>query len=184
MKEILEQYATYNSWANQRLIDCILPLPEEQRTRQLASSFSSLHKTLLHLWYTDSIWWQRMKMQEVIVDPTVGFKGSTEDASMALIQQDTAWESWVHHASLAALEHVFHYQNTKREQFKQPVYQVLMHLFNHGTYHRGQLVTMLHQLNSTKIPSTDFILWSRGKYRLSAISYQLTVHSIYNGKMD
>ncbi|MEO6000934.1 MAG: DinB family protein [Chitinophagaceae bacterium] len=163
MKEILEQYATYNLWANQRLINCILLLPEEQRVRESLSSFSSLHKTLLHLWYANSIWWQRMRMQEIIVDPTVTFKGTTEDAAMALIQQDKTWESWVHYASLAALEHVFHYQNTKREQFKQPVYQVLMHLFNHGTYHRGQIVTTLHQLNVVKIPPTDFIVWSRGK---------------------
>jgi uncharacterized damage-inducible protein DinB len=61
------------------------------------------------------------------------------------------------------LEHVFHYQNTKKEQFKQPIYQMLLHMFNHGTYHRGQLVTMLRQLGIQKLPSTDFIEWSRRK---------------------
>jgi uncharacterized damage-inducible protein DinB len=58
---------------------------------------------------------------------------------------------------------VFHYQNTKKEQFKQPIYQVLLHMFNHSTYHRGQLVTMLRQLGVQKLPSTDFIVWSRRK---------------------
>ncbi|MGZ3844574.1 MAG: DinB family protein, partial [Flavisolibacter sp.] len=60
-------------------------------------------------------------------------------------------------------QHVFQYQNTKKEQFKQPIYQMLLHAFNHGTYHRGQLVNMLRQLGVDKIPGTDFIAWSRRK---------------------
>jgi uncharacterized damage-inducible protein DinB len=40
---------------------------------------------------------------------------------------------------------------------------MLLHLFNHGTYHRGQLVTMLRELGIEKIPPTDFIVWSRRK---------------------
>ena len=44
------------------------------------------------------------------------------------------------------------YTGTKKEQFKQPVCDVLLHVFNHGTYHRGQLVTMLRQLGASNIP--------------------------------
>jgi uncharacterized damage-inducible protein DinB len=40
---------------------------------------------------------------------------------------------------------------------------MLLHLFNHGTYHRGQLVNQLRQLGIAKIPPTDFIIWSRKK---------------------
>ncbi|MBL0200663.1 MAG: hypothetical protein IPP81_11100 [Chitinophagaceae bacterium] len=39
-----------------------------------------------------------------------------------------------------------------------PVYQMLHHVFNHASYHRGQLVTMLNQLGADKIPGTDFLL--------------------------
>ena len=48
------------------------------------------------------------------------------------------------------IEHVFQYYNSKKEHFKSPVYQMLMHVFNHGTYHRGQLVNMLRQLGVEK----------------------------------
>jgi len=47
--------------------------------------------------------------------------------------------------------------------YKQPVCQMILHVFNHGTYHRGQLVNMLRQLGIEKIPQTDFIVWSRKK---------------------
>jgi len=49
----------------------------------------------------------------------------------------------------------------KGEHFKQPIYKMLLHVFNHGTYHRGQIVNMLRQLGIEKIPQTDFIVWSR-----------------------
>jgi uncharacterized damage-inducible protein DinB len=70
---------------------------------------------------------------------------------------------WVQQASTPQLEHVFAYQNTKRESFKQPTWQMLTHLFNHGTFHRGQIVTMLRQLGEEKIPVTDYIEFSRRK---------------------
>jgi len=41
------------------------------------------------------------------------------------------------------------------------LFQILLHIFNHGTYHRGQLVTILQQLNIQNIPQTDFIVWTR-----------------------
>jgi uncharacterized damage-inducible protein DinB len=55
------------------------------------------------------------------------------------------------------------YSDFDKAQFKQPTWQMLLHVFNHGTYHRGQLVNMLRQLGVSRIPATDFALWSRGK---------------------
>ena len=163
MKELLQQYAGYNVWANQKLIDCISVLQDDVLEKQVPSSFTSIHHTLLHMWDAESIWWQRMKLQETITAPSANFKGSTIDVAAAMVHQNKLWETWVKNATLLALEHVFMYTNTKREQFKQPIYQMLLHVFNHGTYHRGQLVNMLRQLNIDKIPQTDFIVWSRGK---------------------
>lgn len=163
MKEILQQYATYNSWANQKLTELIQSLPDDVLHTTLPSSFSTIHSTLLHMWDAESIWWQRMKLQEVIIPPSSSFKGTTTDVSTSLMHQNKLWETWVKNASVAALDHVFMYQNTRNEQFKQPIYQVILHIFNHGTYHRGQLVNMLRQAGIEKIPQTDFIAWSRKK---------------------
>jgi len=163
MKEILQQLASYNIWANQKLTDIIQSLPEEVLHQSMPSSFASLHSTLLHMWDAESIWWQRMKLQEVINYPSSSFKGTTMDISTSLLHQNTLWETWVNKATLAALDHVFMYQNSRKEQFKQPIYQMILHVFNHGTYHRGQLVNMLRQAGFEKIPPTDFIVWSRKK---------------------
>jgi uncharacterized damage-inducible protein DinB len=163
VKQILQEYATYNTWANQLIVDCILLLPEELAVKEVPSSFSTLHNTLVHMWNAESIWWQRMKMHDMVTAPGLNFRGNTREVTNALLLQNKLWESWVSNATLVVLEHVFHYQNTKKEQFRQPIYQMLLHMFNHGTYHRGQLVNMLRQLGVQKIPSTDFIEWSRRK---------------------
>lgn len=163
MKELLKQFAAYNTWANQKLSLFILSLSEDKQKIEVASSFSSLYKTVLHMWDAESIWWQRMKLHERIIIPSENFNGTMQDVVNGLYQQNVLWEQWISNASPAALEHVFQYFNSKRESFKQPIYQMLLHVFNHGTYHRGQLVNILRQLDIEKIPQTDFIIWSRTK---------------------
>lgn len=115
------------------------------------------------MWDAESIWWQRMKLQERTAFPSENFNGNMQDTTTELLQQNKQWHDWIQGATEHQLQHVFQYQNSKREQFKQPLCQMLLHLFNHGTYHRGQLVTILRQLGVEKIPATDFILWSRKK---------------------
>jgi uncharacterized damage-inducible protein DinB len=166
MKLLLQQYAAYNTWANHRLTELISTLPEEIQTKEVISSFPSIHLTLLHMWNAESVWWQRLKLQENINMPVNYFKGNTNEVIQHIAVQDKMFEDWVNNSSEMSLEHVFKYQNTKREPFKQPTYQMLMHVFNHNTYHRGQLVTMLRQLGQTKIPETDFIVWSRKQFKV------------------
>ena len=42
----------------------------------------------------------------------------------------------------------------------QPLWQLLQHVANHSTYHRGQITTMLRQLGA-KATSTDLIIFYR-----------------------
>jgi uncharacterized damage-inducible protein DinB len=163
MKELLQQYAAYNIWATHKITDIILSLPEEKQMAEVPSSFNSLYKTILHMWDAEGIWWQRMKLQERIMVPGENFKGAMQELVNELLQQSRLWSEWISNASELSIEHVFQYQNFAKEQFKQPIWQMLLHVFNHGTYHRGQLINMLRQLGVEKLPATDFIVWSRKK---------------------
>jgi uncharacterized damage-inducible protein DinB len=163
MKELLKQMAAYNTWATQKILDVINALPEEKQKAELPSSFKSLYSTVLHIWDAESIWWQRFKMHERIIVPSENFNGSIQDISNGLLAQSALWKDWVDNATDMALEHVFQYYNNKKELFKQPTWQMILHVFNHGTYHRGQLINMLRQLGIDKLPQTDFIIWNRGK---------------------
>lgn len=163
MKEILLPFSQYHFWANQLLLDVVIALPEEKQTAEVPSSFHSLYQTVLHMWDAESIWWQRIKLQERIIKPSEQKTYTMNEVKEGLLNQNRQWNSWIANAQEHMLQHQFMYQNSKRASFKQPVYQVLLHLFNHGTYHRGQIVNMLRQLGIEKIPATDFIVWTRNR---------------------
>ena len=163
MKKVFVQYAAYNVWANQRIAECITKLSEEQVNRVLVSSFTSIYATILHLWDAEAIWWQRLKMQEQLEIPGTAFTGTAVELCNNLLKQSKQWKDWTDLATEAAMEHEFIYRNSKKEQFKQPVHEIMMHLFNHQSYHRGQLVTMFRQVGFTEIPNLDYISFVRKK---------------------
>lgn len=163
MKEIILQLAAYHTWANELLLNAAGTLSEEEQHAEVRSSFPTVYKTFLHMLDAESIWWQRLKLQEKIDIPSQSFSGNMQSLASQLLQQNRLWQEWLGNASEHALQHEFIYYNSRKERFKQPVYQMLLHLFNHGTYHRGQVVTMLRELGIEKIPQTDFIVWSRKK---------------------
>ncbi len=163
MKQLLQQYAAYNLWANKIITERIAELSFDIIQKEMNSSFSSIFKTIIHLMDVESIWWQRLKLQEHIEWPGKNFAGTFQDLSKELLFLSKQWSDWVQNTNDANLNHVFAYQNSKKEYFKQPVYEALLHLFNHQSYHRGQIITMLRQNGIDKIPATDFIVFSRSK---------------------
>jgi uncharacterized damage-inducible protein DinB len=161
MKELLKQLIAYQLWANQQILAVIYNLPSEKQQIEIASSFNSIYKTVLHIWDAESIWWQRIKLQERIQIPSQNFNGTMLEAGSGLLELNLLWKNWVENASTMSLEHVTQYYNNKKENFKQPVWQIVLHVVNHGTYHRGQLINMLRQVGVEKLPQTDFTYWTR-----------------------
>ncbi|TCZ67727.1 DinB family protein [Flaviaesturariibacter aridisoli] len=164
MKELLLSYAQYNAWANEALLGAICALPAEQQERELVSSFPSLRRTLLHLLDAASIWWQRVQLQEKVVRPSDSFGGDGDALALALKKIDAQWLEFVQKAGEHVLQHEFIYLDSKRVQHKSVTGHVLQHLFNHATYHRGQLVTMLRQVGAPTVSNTDYIAWSWKKH--------------------
>lgn len=163
MKQLLQQYALYNEWANDRIIATMATVPELLMDQYVESSFTSLRLTITHLWEAEYTWFQRLLLAENIVSPASDRTLSIDTIFSEWNKQSSLWLEWVMKATDAQISHVFAYRNSKKEQFKQPVYEVILHVFNHATYHRGQIATILHQLKIDHIPPTDFIVWSRSK---------------------
>ncbi len=76
----------------------------------------------------------------------------------AIQKKDLEWKQWIDKATDLQLQHIFSFIRNK-EEYKIAVNNMLHHIFNHATYHRGQLITMLRQLGADKIPGTDFSLF-------------------------
>ncbi len=161
MKQLLIAYANYDLWANEQILGVVLHLTEEQQKKEIQSSFPSIHKTCSHLWDACRIWWQRLQHDENIMGPTINSHYPINEVIENLLKQNRLWAGWVSGASEEELNAILDYKNGKGDSFSQPVKEILLHLVNHGTYHRGQLVTMLRLVGVEKIPQTDYILYSR-----------------------
>lgn len=161
MKSLLLEYARYNLWANTTINESIILLNHEQQHREVTSSFSSLYKTIFHVWGAEKLWLMRLNLEQPAKAPPDEFNHSAMALAKAWKELDQQWIQKIEGLDNEALLSNLTYRNLKGDQFSQPVYQIIHHLFNHGTYHRGQLVTMLRQVGLEKIPSTDFIAWAR-----------------------
>ena len=163
MKELLDQYTAYNLWANKSITHLILSLDEVQHRQKVESSFPTLYETVLHMWVAETAWWQRVKLQEKIIIPTETNYPSIQDVVQGLLKQSAQWVEWVNNSSEMMLKQEYSFQNSKNELYKQAIYETVLHVMNHSTYHRGQLVTMMRTLGVKTIPQTDFMVFLRKK---------------------
>lgn len=162
MKELLTQYANYNIWANKRMIDAILKLSPEQLDMPIESSFNTIRKTVYHSWGAEYVWLQRLQLVENWVYVGNDLDTPVEEACTKWLQAGDALKAFIDRQfDDKAFEHVFQYYDSEKVSHKQPVGLTLHHVFNHATYHRGQLITMMRQAGVTKIPYTDFMGYVR-----------------------
>lgn len=163
MKEVLLPLAGYNYWANQRMIMTLKKLTEEQLDQEIISSFSSIRDTVYHMWNAESVWKQRIDLVEQAQKPAEVFNGSFAEACDQWLETSKNILEWVQQANPVKLPATVAYYNSEKQYQKLTVIEILMHVFNHATYHRGQLVTMLRQVGVTKIQGTDYNEFARNR---------------------
>lgn len=161
MKQLLTSFTQYEHWANERLLPVVLALDEAAQQQVIVSSFPSIYKTFLHIWDANTIWWQRLQRVEEVVVPSLSFHPTMAEIEKGLLESNRKWIDWVKEANMNDIEAMLPYKTMKGDAFTQPVYDILLHLSNHGSYYRGQLVTMLRQLGVNQVPQIDYILFAR-----------------------
>ncbi|RPD38873.1 DinB family protein [Chitinophaga barathri] len=163
MRELLLRYAMYNIWANQRLLAVLNGLSAEQLDKDLGSSFPTLRATVYHIWDVEGIWHQRLQLASPVIPPARDFEGAWPEFAQRFSRQSEQLKDFIMTASDAKLAHTIEYHHPVKGICKSAVENSIFTAFNHSTFHRGQLVTMLRQLGVTKIPATDFIEYTRVK---------------------
>ena len=152
----------FNSWANRRMLDSCGPLTDEQFTRDLRSSFPSVRDTLVHIMGGEWVWLAHWRGH-----PSVRTVLETEFANSRFVNLASVRARWepleadllgfVSGLTAPDLEKPI---EVKRHQFAYPLRALLQQVVNHGTYHRGQVVTMLRQLGVAPRP-TDYHYYLR-----------------------
>jgi uncharacterized damage-inducible protein DinB len=164
MKELLLQYAQYNEWANKRITDAMYKLETRLEDKEISSSFPSIRATVHHSWSAEFVWLQRLLLSQQPIWIESVFKGPFEEACREWLLVSAALIQFIHdQRDDKAFTHMLRFADRSDITYKMPLHQVLHQVFNHSTYHRGQLVTMLRQVGVSNIPQMDFILFARKK---------------------
>ena len=154
-------YALYNIWANNRLINNLLEQNDKLLTKELIGSFPTIRATILHIWYAETGWLSRLNGNGWDAKKVTEFAGSNQE----LIKewQNTS-EEFKDFTSKADLQEDIQFEH-KGEAFSIPTSEIIQTVLNHGSYHRGQVVMMMRQLGVKKVSQTDYIEWVREKQR-------------------
>lgn len=162
-KTIFDQFAAYNRWANARIYTAALSLPEEAYRRPIGVFFGSLHGTLNHLLLTDRLWLRRLtgegehpdRLDAIIYDERY-------DLARARVEEDERLTTVVSTYDDLDLNRVHAYRTTSGQPQEQRIADILQHLFNHQTHHRGQAHACVSILTDEEPPSLDLLAFQRG----------------------
>jgi uncharacterized damage-inducible protein DinB len=150
----------YTVWANHRTLRAAATLGVDDFKRELGSSHGGVRGTLAHMMGAEWIWLERWKG----LSPKALFDEGEFPNVVALRDRWKVIEdhrkSWLTSLPEADLARTVSYRSLDRKPHTAVLWQLIQHVVNHSTYHRGQVVTLMRQLGA-KPGSTDLVIWDR-----------------------
>lgn len=155
-------FALYNRWANTQLYKAAAQLPAEALAEDRGAFFKSVLGTLNHLLVADRMWLARLqgapagtRLDELLFAtlPALAKAREAEDARLI---------AYIGGLEEARFGEDATYHNTTGAPFTQVRHQILAHLFNHQTHHRGQAHDLLCQIGGRDaVPVLDLVAYQR-----------------------
>ena len=159
----LKTMLDYHYWARDRMLDAIEPLSSDQYNRDLGNSFKSIRDTATHIYAAEWAWYQRWRGES----PTTLL---TSDRFVDLAALRQAWteherkmRAFVDGLDEADVGRVISFKLLSGHSGASPIWQMVQHVVNHASYHRGQITTMLRQLGAQPPKPLDMIAYYRVK---------------------
>ena len=160
LKELLD----YHYWARDRVLAALDVLTSEQYTRDLGSSFRSIRDTAVHMYAAEWVWYERWQGES----PKALIKGETIQDVAALrhvwVEHEAKMRAFLETmAQRDALDRVIPYTLFSGDRGESLFWQMLQHVVNHASYHRGQITTMLRQTGAAPPKPMDLIAFYRNR---------------------
>jgi uncharacterized damage-inducible protein DinB len=155
LKQYFTDLAAYNSWANQKAMDWLSQITDEQWEQVNVSSFSSIRQTAVHIASAEKIW---IDFWTGAADPvylSANFSGTKTDLLNIWKAASNGLETYIKSHPEEDFDHPVRFIYPNGNTGHMPYYQTFAHIVNHSTYHRGQLVTLLRQTGYNRFTSID-----------------------------
>jgi uncharacterized damage-inducible protein DinB len=151
----------YNRWANHRITSACRPLDTAALIRNLGNSFGSIRDTLVHASWAEWVWLERWHGRSPKTPAVFNDFPDIDAIEKRWDEIERRQQSFIAGITDTSLAQRIAYENLSDQRWEYSLGQMMQHLANHSTYHRGQVVTMLRQLGA-KAVSTDLLLYIDG----------------------
>jgi uncharacterized damage-inducible protein DinB len=159
-RDILQHHIAYTRWASSRLVEAAAALTPDELTRDFGTADKSVLGTLVHVFAADRIWMGRIQG-----NVPARFIDIDKDMHLSVLQNDwppllDQWHAWVSGLDAEALAGNITYKDMKGNPYETAAWQIILHVVNHGTHHRGQVSGFLRAMGH-KPPVLDLIAYYR-----------------------
>ena len=156
MRTFIEQYATYNAWANVKLVAWLSKMDTATLYRETPSSFPTIDGTLQHLLGAQKFWLLFITEQDFSK-----FSWAPRPNAVLQILEELNLVSTEMKTTFSAFSddqlHETLFLNMPWAKNNLQRFEYIVHVINHSTYHRGQIVTMARALGFEEgVPNTDY----------------------------
>jgi uncharacterized damage-inducible protein DinB len=153
----------YHYWARDRLLDAVAPLPADEFNRDRGSSFTSIRETVVHIYAAEWAWHQRWIGTSPAALLTSERFPDVESVRTAWTELEGNVRGFVDGLGDAGVTKVFSYKLLSGLDGSTPLGEMIQHVVNHASYHRGQVTTMLRQAGAQPAKSMDMIAFFRSR---------------------
>lgn len=157
--QILRNQLAYKQWQTTRLLEAVRPLPAEVYEPTRGSSHGGIKGTLEHIYGSDLVWMRRINgIPTTRADIVMPEERAALESSWMQVFAD--WKKWAAAMPDHKWQERLDYRTFDGTEWSTPLWQIVLHVVNHGTLHGGQVVAMLRQSGITP-PQTDLIFFYR-----------------------
>jgi uncharacterized damage-inducible protein DinB len=159
--ETIQNLYSYNYWANGRILDTVARVDAAHWAKLTELSHTSLQGTLAHILAAEWVW--RMRTQERIsptgIPPEWG-SFDLESLQARWQEEERRMRSYLASLDDAGLQERIPYQNTRGAPYQRLLWQILVHVVNHGTQHRSEAAIVLTSLGASPGDLDMIYYWS------------------------